>query len=276
MLVKYLKDNSTDIEKTSGIGALRESIMELFFSIESSLYESKRCNKKDLNRAANMTEKYVNLCNLSNDCYLKDEAEALERTFNMLAAASVYFNANSGKAEKINEWLNRGFDTFDDSDVTDNSAIDIKEPVKPVNVYPHISNAKNKVMFKNGRMYAGISFTKGDVIEEAPVRVIYAGDLYSRSIRDLTFEIDAEQGLYALPFGYASYYTVSENDANASYIFVSGSEGTGNVVIRALTSIRKGEEIRVKKDQANTIAPRYNKFEMDRNRMGNITVSSRF
>ena len=228
-----------------------EKVLESFSVIEKSLYESGICQKSDLKQASSIAEAYIEQ-NLG-----AEENFLIENKFRLLVECYVMTQEN----KPLNEWIHRGFDSFDDTPVTTPAAPEAPGRVVIKKVLPWCSNSTNKIEFKDGRIYAGKRYSTNDIIEEAPIRVIQVEDTYSRPIRDLTFEVDGERGLYAIPFGYASYYRIDELSPKASYDFVyEPKSGKGYVVIRALTPIMKGDEITIIKDRNRFSEQKYDRF----------------
>ena len=89
------------------------------------------------------------------------------------------------------------------------------------------TNVKNKIAYKNDRIYANNYFCAGDIVEECPVKLMSEKDLYSETIRDCVFPIDTNKGIYALPLGYAICYRNSMESGlpgNIEYNFDIESE----------------------------------------------------
>lgn len=266
MIVENIYDAGT-AAKNRGIDVLRESVIKTLDSVGKSLYETKTCEKTSLEKAAKLVEEYVNECAGTGNIDLIAEAGAFERNFVLLADSYSYMK------QPLNEWLAQGFDTYDPDDQPITPAIGMKPRVQVSSVRPYISKAKN--ILKNGGMYADRSYSAGDLLEEAPVRIIHIEDTYSRPIRDLSFEVDAEQGIYAIPMGYASYYRNDEYSPNATYSFVYNPEnGNGHIMIRANKHISKGDEITVTRSQKCFREPNYDRFGTKSNSMREISVSN--
>lgn len=250
MFVQQLYDADA-AAKNRGTGISIEKVLESFAVIEKSLYETGTCQKSDLENASTITESYIEENNGN------PENTLLENKFRLLAESY-----NIMHSEALNEWMQRGFDTFDDSP-SDNMPVNPAMPgrVAIKKVLPWCSNSANKIIFKDGRIFAGKRYSGNDIIEEAPIRIIHVEDTYSRPIRDLTFEVDGENGIYAIPFGYASYYRINEASPNASYDFVyEPTSGKGYVVIRALKPIMKDDEITIIKDRNKFSEQKYDRF----------------
>jgi hypothetical protein len=174
------------------------------------------------------------------------------------------------------------YNPFDDDDVQ----IDMpKMPHKPNSDDKEIKiskvklwdgNTTDKIYFDKGKMRAGKFYGIGDTIEVCPVRLIQDDDLYSRNIRDIAFMIDSEKHLYAIPFGYASYYRNSKDsgiDGNADYELIPSDEPT--IRIFATSKIRKGNEIILASDETdfeNEIKP--GQFEYEPNRSEYVAIKN--
>lgn len=245
MIVKGLYNtNITNYNHNKDVSI--QDVLESFTNIETSLYEFGICKKTDLNKASILTESYIrkNRGNPENNLFVRKL-----KLFN-----NFYDLINNSR---LNEWMQRGFDTFDEFS-SDSPTINT-----PKRKYKFIKKESpcNKIIFKDGCMFAGKRFSDGEIIEEAPMRIIHVEDTYSKPIRDLTFEVDGEKGLYAIPFGYAGYYRVDETSPNASYDFVYDPEtGKGYVVIRALKPIMKNDEITIIKDRNKFSEKKYDRF----------------
>lgn len=266
MIVENIYDVDT-AAKNRGIDVLRESVVQILDFIGKSLYETKTCEKSDLDKAAGLIENYVNDCAATGNIDLITEAGVFEQNFILLADAYTYMK------QPLNEWLVKGFDTYNPDDQPITPAIGMKPRVQVSAVRPYITKAKN--VLRNGSMYADKNYSAGDLLEEAPVRIIHIEDTYSRPIRDLSFEVDAEQGIYAIPMGYASYYRNDEYSPNATYSFMYNPEsGSGHIMIRANKHINKGDEITVVKSQKCFREPNYDRFKTRANTMQEVQVSN--
>ena len=132
------------------------------------------------------------------------------------------------------------------------------------------SNTDNKIMFKNGVMIAGQYFGRGDTIESCPIRILYEKDLYSENVRSFVFPIDQKRGLYAVPFGYATFYRNSlecKKEPNAEYeVVLTDDIKDSYIKIKATKRIRKGDEIILSSDESdfvNEIKPGQFEYEED-------------
>lgn len=120
--------------------------------------------------------------------------------------------------------------------------------IRKIRVY----NAKNRtsgVRYDNNKVYATQNFYRGDIIENAPVRILSDEDLYSPNVRELVFMIDSSKRLFGIPFGIASIArdeSQTSLSANVDYEF---DPEKGNVIsIYAIKKIRPGDELIFKND----------------------------
>lgn len=241
-----------------------EKVLESFAVVEKSLYETGTCDKSDLEKASEIAESFIG------NSGRREENDLIENKFKLLAECY-----NMSHSKPLNEWMSRGFDTYDDEPGEVSVLPETPGRVAIKKVLPWCSNSTNKIVFKDGRIFAGKRYSANDIVEEAPIRVIHVEDTYSRPIRDLTFEIDGRNGLYAIPFGYASYYRIDEASPKASYDFVyEPDSGKGYVVIRALKPIMKGDEITIIKDRNRFEEQKYDRFRADNGLIREVPVSN--
>lgn len=262
MFVEQLYDAGVADSRDTGVSL--ENVLESFAVIEKSLYEDGKCDRRDFMKASMLAESFIG------KTVNEEERNKIENKFRLLAECCGML------CEKpLNEWLSRGFDTYDDEMGAESISPSMPGRVAIKKVLPWCSNSTNKIVFRDGRIFAGKRYSANDIIEEAPIRVIQVEDTYSRPIRDLTFEIDGERGLYAIPFGYASYYRIDESSPKASYDFVyEPKSGKGYVVIRALKPIMKDDEITIIKDRNRFEEQKYDRFRADNGRMREVPVSN--
>ena len=170
--------------------------------------------------------------------------------------------------------MNEGFENpFEDS-VTDtlsskDDSFIINDPLSSERGNPRVfisgvklwnPNTKNKVVYKNNRMYAGQYFCKGDIVEVSPVKILTDKDMYSENIRESSFVVDKGKGIYALPLGYALCYRNSMeiprlDSGNIEYSF---DDEVNEITFTAIKNINKGEELVIdatEDDFANEIQP---------------------
>ena len=98
--------------------------------------------------------------------------------------------------------------------LNEDSYIKITELEEEIKIFPvngegkiKIYNAKNQatgIKYESNKVVATKAFYRGDIIENAPVRILSDEDLYSPNVRDLVFMIDETKRLFGIPFGLAS------------------------------------------------------------------------
>lgn len=225
----------------------RDSIFESLSKIESIRYRFGLIKSSDINKLFNLTEAYAVLCKTNN--LSMQEADMFMRISERISSEYRYRNLV----------LNEGFENpFDDYDSTDDIKIRYDElcdsepndAVKIGGIRLWNDNTNGKIVYDNGRITAGKFFAVNDTIESCPVRLITTSDLYSRSVRDFAFGIDPDHGIYAIPFGYASFYRSNLDcnlEPNADYEYVDGPNKT--IRIYATRPIRKGNEIVLQADR---------------------------
>lgn len=133
--------------------------------------------------------------------------------------------------------LNEGFYNpyDDDTKYLDNADKDIKDvipvnneiivkdsdgsPIKGVRRWD--SNVNGKIYCRGGKMYSGRRFIPNDVLEECPVIVINNEGMFSRTVRDMAFQLYPDKEIYGIPLGYANCYDVDTkgDKGNVDYEF---------------------------------------------------------
>ena len=229
------------IKNKKQIQSLSDYILEQIQDIDYDRQSRNLILKNKVDSVLNAVESYCTLVECCGYNDYKDEAKFFEKKIKSIVSEYKY---RKSLCEGFENPFNDEYDaksvyTNDMNYVYHKETRDI--PVKKVQLWNR--NTNNKIVYKNGKMYAGQFFGKGDVIEECPIRLIHEEDLYSKTIRDFAFEIDRTKGLYAVPFGYASYYRNSKEsglEPNASYTF---DLGTDFIQICADVNISKGDEI---------------------------------
>lgn len=115
--------------------------------------------------------------------------------------------------------------------------------IKKIRVY----NAKNRasgVRYEDGKVIATQEFYCGDIIENAPVRILKDEDLYSPNVRDLVFMIDSSKRLFGIPYGIASIARdESETNLSANIDYEFDPEKGNIICIRAIKKIRPNDEL---------------------------------
>lgn len=146
--------------------------------------------------------------------------------------------------------VNEGFYNPFDDDINDNISDDIRG-VMPINneiivkdadevpikrIKKWDSNVNGKIYCSKGKMYSGRYFVPNDVIEECPVVVINNEGMFSRTVRDMAFQLYPDKDVYGIPMGYANCYEFSDgSDANVDYEY-DPSEGVIRII--AITNIK--------------------------------------
>lgn len=121
--------------------------------------------------------------------------------------------------------------------------VSIYDKIKIKEVKPWKCNTKDKLYVKDHRVYSTRIFVPGDIVEECPVQLIGTDALYSRDIRDISFEIDPEKRLYGIPYGLANIYRNSDDSHTDGNIDYEYDPKEGLIRIYALRKIRKNEEL---------------------------------
>ena len=130
---------------------------------------------------------------------------------------------------------------IDDIDVIDTRKE--RDLIKKIKVYNNASKIGG-VKYVNGKVYATRSFYAGDIIEYAPVRLLNSDDLYSSSVRKITFPLDPARGIFGVPFGIGS---IARNEAetgiegNIDYEYTSID--ADHIKIYATENILSGAEL---------------------------------
>ena len=244
----------------------RDGILETLQDINRDRYYKSKISKRSIDNLINLVEAYSIVANGSRD------SETINESISLSKQVERIINEYNFRKTAIKEGFYNPFDDVDDDDINVryNDFADT-EPVgdmKISKVRLWNNNTDNKIIYKGGRMVAGQFFGKGDQIEMCPVRLMYEKDMYSENIRDFAFTIDKPNGIYAIPFGYASFYRNSKEcniDANADYEYVDDPNGS-YIKIYAIRNIRKGHEIVLVADDSdfeNEIKP--GQFEYYRN-----------
>ena len=243
----------------------RDGIMESLHDIDRDRYYHNRISQKSLDTLMNLVEAYSVTAKYTHDAEAINEADSFYKKLKSLVSEAKLRN------KCINEGFYNPFDNIDDDDNINtryDEVVDVNPDtdMKILNVKLWNNNTNDKIVFKNGRVFAGKFFGQGDVIEVCPVRLIYDKDMYSETIREFAFTIDKSKGIYAIPFGYASFYSNSKEstkDSNADYEYVNDMNGS-YIKIFATRNIRKGSEIVLASDEsdfANEIKPGQFKYD---------------
>jgi hypothetical protein len=236
----------------------RDNILESLQDIDHDRYYNIKIKKESVSRLLNLTEAYYITAKDLNDSEAINEALSLSKRTEAIVKEYKFRNhiIKEGFENPFDEVGDRTIDTRYEEMVE----IDPDKDMKISKVRLWNNNTDNKIVYRNGRMYAGQFFGRGDVIERCPVRLMYEKDMYSENIRDFAFTIDKLKGIYAIPFGYASFYRNSKTSvspANADYEYINDGNGS-YIKIYAINNIKKNNEIVLKADgleYANEIKP---------------------
>ena len=220
------------------IDNLRNNILESLQDIDCDRYIDNTIDDNKLERVYSLVRAFV--VESYSDNSLSDESIKYMSIVEKLVIEKKLFN------NKLYEGFYNPFD--DDIEpiqtIKRYKASPVDRGVKISRVKLWDNNTTEKIYFENGKMFAGKFFGKGDTIEICPVRLIHDEDLYSKNIRDISFTIDSEKRIYAIPFGYASYYRNSKETTlspNADYELIPNEHPT--IRIYATSNIKKGQEI---------------------------------
>ena len=229
----------------------KERIMESLDEINVGRYFHNNIPRKPLGELLNLSEAYSITANVLNDSEAIMDAVTLSNITESLVKESIY------RRKHLNEGFENPFDDLDDDTIgtryEEIVEIDPNKNLKIGKVKLWNNNTENKIMYKGGKMIAGQFFGIGDTIETCPIRLIYEKDLYSEKIREFAFTIDKLKGIYAIPFGYASFYRNNKSsvqEPNADYEYIDDN-GDKYIRIFAIRNIRKGREIILSTDETD-------------------------
>lgn len=121
--------------------------------------------------------------------------------------------------------------------------VPVYDKIKIKGVRPWKCNMRDKLYVKDHKVYSTRIFVPGDIVEECPVQLLSTDALYSRDIRDISFEIDPEKRLYGIPYGLANIYRNSDDTRTDGNIDYEYDPKEGLIRIYALRKIRKDEEL---------------------------------
>ena len=222
----------------SKIENLRNSILESFQDISYDGYTNNKISKGKIDKAFSLVR-----CFIAESMEYKKLSDEANIYMSILEKYVLEYKLFDGT--KLYEGFYNPFDDEDDEHIKIGPVVDADtDKIKISKVKLWNRDVTDKIIFDKGRIRAGQFFGKGDTIEVAPVRLIKNDDLYSRNIRDIAFTIDSDKNIYAIPFGYASYYRNSKDtgiEPNADYELIPSD--TPTIRIYATSNIRKGNEI---------------------------------
>lgn len=200
--------------------------------------------RRNLNALSSMMERYISavescadIHNEEIDSYVKDSV-LFEQDFSTLAKA----------ASRLNEGFYNPFD--DDDENLDLKSLESKDHAPKINIkglYTWDPKKKQKIKYEGGKVIACTTFLPNDTIEEAPVKNVSKGDMYSRFIRDNAICIDKERNMYVVPFGYVPFYNTTDDireTPNARVIVKFNDDNSvSNAEVVATAEIKPGREI---------------------------------
>ena len=248
----------------------RDRILSMLSDIDCDRYYTDTLPKNKIFALMNIVEGYAVMAIESKDRNLINEAKALHGRVVRLT------DEYQARQKSLDEGFFNPFTADNELAPVEASMVnsplykhkDEDDDVKISKVRLWNNDTNNKIMFKNGVMVAGQFFGRGDIIEKCPIRFLCERDLYSENIRSFVFPISAKRGLYAVPFGYATFYRNSHEckcEPNAEYeVVLTENLRNSYIKIKATKRIRKGDEIVLasdKTDFVNEIKP--GQFEYD-------------
>ena len=233
----------------NNIDNLRDNILESFQDIDYDIYVENKIDDDKLKRVYALVRSFIVESYENND--LSDEA------MKYMSIIEMYVNEKKLFSKQLYEGFYNPFDDTDDN-------IQMK-PVKRFNVSPkdqsvriknvklHNNDVDGKICYNNGKMLAGKTFVKGDIIEKCPCELVSLMSLFSPDMRSIVFTVDEKKNIYAIPFGYAKYYRNSKEymlQPNAKYEF-DDRNPEPTIVISATRRIDKGSEIVLYSDETD-------------------------
>lgn len=180
--------------------------------------------------------------------YKKEIARIIRGTISQKMLYNIYLSVRR-KTDGFT-YINEGFyNPFNDEDmvVSQKTTIDVKPDndriIKSIKIYNN-ANKIGGLIYKNGRVFANKTFYVDDIIEIAPVRILQNADLYSSSVRQITFPIDTARGIFGVPFGIGSIARNEMETGISGNIDYEYDPSIGNEIkIYATKTIKRGEEL---------------------------------
>lgn len=201
----------------------------LYLDIAKHLTELYNKNNSDNKvNEGEVLNKFQNL--ISSDELYRRNKPVLDKLFSKCISDEESLKFANTLFSKVNEGFYNPFDGAEEDDDISATADDIIS-VEPVNNQIIIrdkdenpihgirrwdSNVNGKVYCKDGKMYSGRRFIPGDVLEECPVVEINNEGLFSRTVRDMAFQLYPDKEVYGIPMGYANCYDNGVN-GNVDY-----------------------------------------------------------
>lgn len=173
-------------------------------------------------------EKLYNAVNAEDDFIPSDDYQQImdDRTWN---AKGIYESS-------LNEsWFDDDIRVYNDNIKKKN-----KDLISKINMLSGDANVC-KVKTNGKGVFAAVTFYPGDIVEICPTRNIDKHSLYSKDMREMVFEVVANQE-WVLPFGYCQYYDLCNNDLTANCCFI-WDPVQRVIVIRATDKIVKNQRL---------------------------------
>lgn len=236
------------------LSLIKENIIDIFEDIDGGRLINNKISKNDIIKLSALLEMYsVRTKEFGSTLYII-ESESFDRKYDAIVAEYKY---NTRLNKNILESFSNPFK--DKNAVSNNNVYMYDNRTLPIdhdklninNIRLWDKEVDDKIIYKNGKIVAGKLFGVGDTIETCPIRLISNKDLYSNTIREFAFPIDVKNGIYAVPFGYASYYRnekTSSSAANADYEYDDSEPKFPCIHIKATSKIPKNCEIVLSSD----------------------------
>jgi len=219
-------------------------------------------SKNNLDNLSAMIENYVNLVN---ECLVKYGKTDIDPFIKNTRLFECDFVTLAKCASKLNEGFYNPFDNGDDIpelEVTKEyqRLADREDNIGFRNIHIWDPRKKQKIRFAGDKVIACTMFSPGDLIEEAPVKIIDKSDMYSKFVRENSVCIDSAKNSYAVPFGYVTFYRTDQDvdmEPNAEINIVYDGDKISNIEIKAIKNIKPKEEIIISKGREfdNTLIP---------------------
>lgn len=129
------------------------------------------------------------------------------------------------------------------SDIKVSDGVVVKDrdncPIKRIKKWD--TNVNGKIVYKGDKkMYSGVNFLEGDIVEECPVRELRMDSMFSRDVRDYAFQLYPDKAIYGLPFGYANFYATTEDTNEEPNIDYEYDPSEGIIRFVAIRNIKRG------------------------------------
>ena len=113
-------------------------------------------------------------------------------------------------------------------------------PIKRIKKWD--TNVNGKIVFRGDKkVYSGVNFLEGDIVEECPVKELRGDAMFSRDIRDLAFQLYPDKEIYGIPFGYVNYYATAYDVKDIPNVDYGYDPKEGIIRVVAIRNIKKGD-----------------------------------